>query len=200
MASAAQISLSEEPNAPSKPPPTGPLPPIPFERRHPASLLPISTHDNRLVHLVGRRVTLEMIDYIAKKASTVIRIDGDPDPATSGTSPIGGSPEASERGQSSKSTIPTPPNTPHRAKVTFQGDAERGEPAITDQSTKSSSSSTTSSITGAPLITLNNFILRLVKCSNVQVGTLLTTLIYLERLRTKLPNMAKGDSTVKSPI
>ncbi|SRR6266851_5002271 len=62
---------------------------------------------------------------------------------------------------------PTPPHTPH--KVNF------------DQSPATPG-----------LIPLEEFIARLVQASRVQVPTLLTTLIYLQRLRAKLPKMAKG--------
>lgn len=64
------------------------------------------------------------------------------------------------------SKIPTPPQTPYRSK--FQSQRE------------------------TPIVSLQEFILHLVKAANIQVSTLLTTLIYLQRLRTKLPPMAKG--------
>ena len=63
--------------------------------------------------------------------------------------------------------LPTPPNTPSKADSAQLADTPH-------------------------LIPLEEFIARLVQASRVQVPTLLTTLIYLQRLRENLPKMARG--------
>ncbi|KAI0069275.1 hypothetical protein BV25DRAFT_120904 [Artomyces pyxidatus] len=64
--------------------------------------------------------------------------------------------------------LPTPPHTPHKVNFVDQQPQSLG------------------------LIPLEDFIFHIVKQSNVHVPTLLTTLIYLHRLRNTLPKMAKG--------
>lgn len=152
-------------------------------RRHPGSLIPKFMHHPQLLDLVKSPVTKDMIGnqtlaesyfdfqltlsclaHLAAKAVEVIQCGSAP------TMPI------------------SPPATP--VKCTF---GPSGPGSASDISAPQAAAASHASISNdSTLPSLEAFISILVEKSNVQVPTLLCTLIYLDRLKSRLPKVAKG--------
>ncbi|GJJ74837.1 PHO85 cyclin-1 [Entomortierella parvispora] len=124
-------------------------------------------------------VTQQMIDHIASYAATVIECS--PPPSSIPAVPVSPTSPSSH-------TFPSPPSTPATRSIS---NSNNNSPDTNDNSSLhcSSSSSEPTAIVVPPL---NDFIRILVLNSNVQASTLLPTLVYLARLKSKLPVAAKG--------
>ncbi|KAF5357718.1 hypothetical protein D9758_007519 [Tetrapyrgos nigripes] len=100
-----------------------------------------------------------------------------------------------------QSLLPIRCHNPHLVHLMTQRVSHAMIDYIASQTTKvvriddESSSSEAGAIMG-----LKEFIVQLVKACHVHVSTLLTTLIYLDRLRSRLPTLAKGVPTTRHRV
>ncbi|EGG05318.1 uncharacterized protein MELLADRAFT_64088 [Melampsora larici-populina 98AG31] len=143
------------------------LPPV--VRRHPASLLPKDMHDPALLQLIRQPVSQAMISYIAKVAVGVIQCQSGPnDPMLSPPS----TPNTSDDDESDDDEYEEK-REPRHGTI-----AQIPEPVLQQEVI-------------LDLPSLETFIQLVVEKSHVQAPTLLCTIVYLQRLRAKLPRIAK---------
>ena len=120
-----------------------------LSRNHPASLIPDACHDPDLLHLLRQRVSIDIIQYLANEAATVIDVQ-------------------------ESSALPSPPLTPNKVCYSHSGIQ------LEQQQTSSQ------------IPPLEQFIYSVVESSRVHLATLFCGLVYLRRLRERLPKKAKG--------
>ncbi|KAG0042024.1 hypothetical protein BGZ83_000995, partial [Gryganskiella cystojenkinii] len=118
--------------------------------------------------------------HIASYAATVIECSPPP-PSTVISS--------TSTSASSSHSLPSPPSTPANRSASSSTNSSPNTTTTSSSTTTSSNCSEPNAIVVPPL---NDFIRILVLNSNVQASTLLPTLVYLARLKSKLPVAAKG--------